>query len=369
MERSDRYLALDVLRGITIALMILVNTPGSWKYLYAPLRHADWHGCTLADLVFPFFLFVMGVSMFFSFTSHQNIWSRESLLRIASRVLLILILGIFINTYPQWLTDYSQLRIMGVLQRIAVAYGLAAFIVLAAPHRWLPAIGAGVLFAYWGILDFWGGPDPYSLEGNAAILFDRAILGDSHLYQGFGIPFDPEGILSSLPAAVTVIIGYMAGMLIRKTPGESLVPKLFLYGAAFAVAGYLWGLVFPLNKPLWTSSYVLYTAGLAALLFAILIYIIDLKGYRKWTTVFSVFGMNPLFLFILSVLWGKTLRLLVHIPDDQGRAISGSAWLYQNIFVTLAGNWSGSLAFALAHIVFFWLIGYLLYRFRIFVKV
>lgn len=369
MEQSNRYLALDVFRGMTIALMILVNTPGSWQYVYLPLRHAEWHGCTPTDLVFPFFLFVVGVSLFFSSVKYQHALSKASLWRVGRRTLLIFLLGIFINSYPQWMTDYSQLRIMGVLQRIAVAYGIAALIVLSAPGKWLPGVGAFILLVYWGILYFSGGADPYGLAGNATISIDRALLGENHLYRGFGIPFDPEGILSSLTSAVTVIIGYLAGRMIKETQSHRVPIKLVLYGSAFAIAGYLWGMMFPLNKPLWTSSYVLYTGGLAALLFAVLIYIIDMKGYKKWTLMFSVFGMNPLFLFILSVVWGKTLRLLIHIPDGEGKMMAGGAWLYQNIFVPLAGNMNGSLLYALAHIFFFWLIGYLLYRCRFFVKV
>lgn len=369
MEKSDRYLALDVLRGITIAFMILVNTPGSWQYVYPPLSHAEWHGCTPTDLVFPFFLFVVGVSLFFSLDKHLNASRKESLLRAGRRTLVIFLLGILINSYPQWLMDYSEVRIMGVLQRIALAYGIAAFIVLMVRPRWLPVIGAIILLCYWGILYFFGGTDPYSLAGNATIPIDRAILGENHLYHGFGIPFDPEGLLSSLPAVVTVIIGYLAGTIIKKTDRDDVVIKLVSYGAVFMIAGYLWGFVLPLNKPLWTSSYVLYTAGLAILLLAILIYIIDRKAYKKWTILFLVFGINPLFLFILSVIWGKTLRLLIHIPDSAGHPIAGSTWLYQNIFVPLAGNMNGSLLYALAHIAIFWLIGYTLYRLKIFVKV
>jgi predicted acyltransferase len=369
MEQSNRYPALDVLRGMTIALMILVNTPGSWQYVYPPLRHAEWRGCTPTDLVFPFFLFAVGVSLFFSLAKNQSKLSKESLWHIGRRVLLIFVLGIFLNSYPQWLTDYSHLRIMGVLQRIAVAYGLAALIVLAAPRRWLPGSGFCILLIYWGILYFFGGSDPYSLSGNATIPFDRALLGENHLYRGLGIAFDPEGILSSLPSAVTVLLGYLAGMMIRETPINRAPVKLALYGIAFTFAGYLWGLVFPINKALWTSSYVLYTAGLAGLLLALLIYIIDGKGYKKWSLLFSVFGMNPLFLFILSIVWGKTLRLIIRIPAGDGQTMAGSAWLYQNIFVPLAGNMNGSLAYALAHIALFGLVGYILYRCRFFVKV
>ena len=369
MQQSERYLALDVLRGMTIALMILVNTPGSWQYVYAPLRHAEWHGCTAADLVFPFFLFVVGVSLFFSLAKHHTKLNKESLLRVGRRALLIFVLGVFINSYPQWMTDYSQLRIMGVLQRIAVAYALAALIVMSAPRRWLPGIGVFILLIYWGILYFFGGPDPYSLHTNATIPFDKAILGASHLYKGFGIPFDPEGILSSLPSVATVLTGYLAGLMIHETERDRAPVQLSFFGIAFTIAGYLWGLVLPLNKPLWTSSYVLYTGGLAAVLFALLIYIIDIKAYKKWSLPFLVFGMNPLFLFILSVVWGKTLRLLIRIPDGAGNALTGSAWLYLNIFVPVAGGMNGSLAYALAHIAFFWLIGYVFYKRRIFVKV
>ncbi len=369
MEPSERYLALDVLRGMTIVLMILVNTPGSWQHVYAPLEHSLWHGCTPTDLVFPFFLFVAGVSLFFSLAGYKHESGRQLLWRVGRRTLLIFAIGLFINSYPQWLTDYSHLRIMGVLQRIALAYGLAALIVLWAPRRRLPIIGIFILAAYWGILYFFGGPDPYSLSGNAAIPFDRWILGENHMYRSFGIPFDPEGILSSLPAAVTVLIGYLAGGMIRESEIGRAPLGLIFYGLAMAFAGYLWGFEFPINKPLWTSSYVLYTAGLAALAFAVLIYIIDLKGYKKWSLLFSVFGMNPLFLFVLSVLWGKTLRQVIRIPVGDGNTMAGSAWLYQNIFVPWAGLMNGSLAYALAHVVLFWLIGYVLYRCRLFVKV
>lgn len=369
MEPSDRYPALDVLRGMTIALMILVNTPGSWQYVYAPFEHSQWHGVTPADLVFPFFLFAAGVSLFFSAAKYQNELSRASLWRVGRRTLLIFVIGVFINSYPQWLADYAHLRIMGVLQRIALAYGLAALLVLCVPRRLLAGAGAFILLAYWGILYFFGGSDPYSLSGNATIPLDRAILGENHLYRGFGIPFDPEGILSSLPAAVTVIIGYLAGrMLSEKEIGRAPL-RLIFHGLAAVFAGYLWGFVFPVNKPLWTSSYVLYTAGLAALVFAVLMYIIELKGCRKWTVLFSVFGMNPLFLFVLSILWGKTLRQLIAIPAGDGTAMTGSTWVYQNMFVPWAGLMNGSLAYALAHVVLIWLIGYALFRGRIFIKV
>lgn len=369
MKKSERYLALDVLRGMTIAFMITVNTPGSWQYVYPPLRHAAWHGCTPTDLVFPFFLFVVGVSMFFSFSKYQNTLNRQTLLHVGKRTLLIFLIGLFINSFPQWLTDYSHLRIMGVLQRIAVAYGLAAVIVLAFSRKTIAWLGGGILLVYWAIIYFLGGADPYSLEGNVTIPFDSAILGTNHLYKGFGIPFDPEGILSSLPAIVTVLIGYFAGVMIKETEKKRVPGKLLLYGVVAAVLGYVWGLAFPINKPLWTSSYVLYTAGLGAVLFALLIFIIDLKGYKRWTSFFVVFGMNPLFIYALSGLWAKALYTLIRIPDGDGGTMAGSTWLYQNVFEPLAGSMNGSLLYALTHIFFFWLIGYVLYKNKIFIKV
>ena len=306
MRKIERFLALDVFRGMTVAFMILVNTPGSWSHIYPPLRHAAWHGCTPTDLVFPFFLFVVGASMFFSFSKYQNKLNKETLLKIGKRTLLIFVIGLFINSFPQWTTDYSQLRIMGVLQRIALAYGLAALLVLSFSRKGVALVSVVVLFLYWGLLYFLGGADPYSLEGNITSTADAAVLGQQHLYSGFGIPFDPEGLFSTIPAVITVVLGYFAGMLISVTERNRVPLKLAAFGAILTLLGWLWGFILPINKLLWTSSYVLYTGGIAALLFALLIYIIDLKKYKKWTSFFIVFGMNPLFIYALSELWAQT---------------------------------------------------------------
>ncbi len=369
MKTTQRYLALDVLRGITIATMITVNTPGSWSHIYAPLRHAAWHGCTPTDLVFPFFLFVVGVSMFFSFSKYGNTLNHDSLLRIGKRTLLIFLIGLFLNSFPQWVKDFSHLRIMGVLQRIALVYGFASLIVLSAPKKWLPFIGGSILFLYWGIIYFFGTGDPYSLEGNATIPFDTFFLTENHLYKGFGIPFDPEGLLSTLPAIVTAILGYMAGSLIKQSNKTDVPRKLILWGGIGVVAGLIWGQFFPINKPIWTSSYVLYTGGLASAFLGILVWIIDLKNYTKWTSFFVVFGMNPLFIFALSGVWAITLSRIIKFEGSSGKMTNGYSWLYQELFVPLAGPLNGSLLFALTHIVFFWLIGYILYKKRIFIKV
>lgn len=368
MQKSQRYLALDVLRGITIAGMILVNTPGSWSHIYAPLRHAAWHGCTPTDLVFPFFLFVMGVSMFFSFSKYGSALNKQSLIKIGKRTLLIFAIGLFLNSFPQWKADFSTLRIMGVLQRIAIVYGVSSFIVLSFRYRTVLLIGSGILLGYWAILYLLGGNDPYSLEQNAVTTIDQWIFGEQHLYHGFGIAFDPEGLLSSVPAIVTTLIGYIIGRSIKMVAREQLPLHLLMVGGALTVIGWFWGYLLPLNKPIWTSSYVVYTAGLATLLIAILIWIIDIKEYKKWTSFFVVFGMNPLFIFALSGLWVKCLYHFVSISTNEG-VMNGYKALYTGVFVPLAGELNGSLLFAITHIIFFWFIGWVLYRNKIFIKV
>jgi predicted acyltransferase len=368
MKTTPRYLALDVLRGMTVATMILVNNPGSWAHIYAPLEHSKWHGCTPTDLVFPFFLFVVGVSMFFSFLKYGNTLNKESLIRVARRTFLIYAVGFFLASFPQWTTDFSKIRILGVLPRIALAYGIGSVIVLSFRRKYLPYIGVAILLFYWGLLYFLGGTDPYSLQGNATIPFDRAILGENHLYKGFGIPFDPEGLLSTIPAVVTVIIGYLIGALISETKKDLVYKRLAIAGVSGLISGLIWGIFFPINKPLWTSSYVLYTAGWACLVLAALVWIIDMKGYSKWATFFLVFGMNPLFIFALAGLWAK-LTWLIRIPLSDGTVQSGSGWLYTQIFVPLAGDINGSLLFAISHVALFWMIGYILYKKKIFIKV
>ena len=369
MEKTQRYLALDVLRGITIAMMITVNNPGSWSHIYTPLSHSHWNGCTPTDLVFPFFLFVVGVSMFFSFSKYEQSLTRESVMRIGKRTLLIFAIGLFFNSFPQWSRDFSHLRIMGVLQRIAVAYCASSLIVLSVRKKYLPWIGAVVLVSYWWVLYHFGTGDPYSLETNATIPFDRGVFGEKHLYRGFGIPFDPEGLLSTIPAIVTVIMGYLAGSVIRQSEWSKVPLSLIVGGVAAITAGIIWGQFFPINKPLWTSSYVLYSAGWAGLVLGILIWIIDLRGYKKWTTFFAVFGKNPLFIFALSDFWAITLIRIIRFQGPDGNMMNAYTWIYQHIFVPVAGEMNGSLLFALAHVALFWFIGSLLYRKNIVIKV
>ena len=366
---NQRYIALDVLRGMTVAFMILVNNPGSWSHIYAPLEHAAWQGCTPTDLVFPFFLFVVGASMFFSFSKYGSHLNKGSLLKIGKRTLLIFAIGLFLNSFPQWSQDFSRLRIMGVLQRIALAYGFSALIALSVPRKYLPYLGGIILLAYWGLVVYAGGMNPYSLAENPANPLDIALLGVNHLYKGFGIPFDPEGIFSTLPAVVTVLIGYLTGAVIKETEKIKVPVKLAVFGIIAVVAGWLWGLYFPICKAIWSSSYVLYTAGWASLLLGFLIWLIDLKGYSGWSTFFVVFGVNPLFIFAFSGLWARFLGRMIHLAGTDGKVVSGSTWLYNNIFVPVGGDLNGSLLYAIFHVLLFWLLGFVLFKKKIFIKV
>jgi predicted acyltransferase len=368
VKGSSRLISLDIFRGMTIAFMIIVNTPGSWQYVYPPLRHAEWHGATPTDLVFPFFLFIVGVSSFFSMKKYGNEINTGSILRIFRRTITIFAIGLFLNIFPYFGRDYSTLRIMGVLQRIALAYGLGAIICLSVRREHLWIVIAFVLMLYWGILAFFGGTDPYSLENNFAVKADTAILGANHLYKGFGIPFEPEGLLSTIPAVCTVIIGYYIGGMISKnsTNGKAVFLKLVLFGAAAIGTGYLWNIFFPINKPLWTSSYVLYTGGFAMVVLAILYFIADVLKIRKWAPFFLVFGTNALFAFFLAGIWTK-LMIFIKIPMGNEN-ITLYSWIYQKICVPVAGNLNGSLLFAILQMMLIWFIALVLYKKKIMIR-
>jgi len=372
VAQTNRILALDVFRGITITFMILVNTPGSWSHVYPPLLHAKWHGVTPTDLVFPFFLFIVGVSMFLSFSKYGQTINAKTLNKILIRVFLIFLIGLALNYFPFYNRALADLRILGVLQRIALAYGLGAFICLAVTHKNLWKVGLLILIGYWGLLYFFSGENPYSLENNLAKTIDLAILGEHHIYKGFGDFFDPEGFLSTIPAAVTVIIGYLMGHTIKNNSDHGiLVKNLLVVGTLSIFVGLIWDIYFPLNKPLWSSSYVIYTAGIASLVLGILIEVIDIHGYIRWTQPFVIFGMNPLIIYVFSIVWVKIMLYIVKWETAAGGSVNLYSWLYREVFATLfPGNLKfASFLFALSVIFLCWLFGLFLYRKKIYIKV
>lgn len=360
--------SLDVFRGMTISLMILVNTPGSWSYVYAPLRHASWHGCTPTDLVFPFFLQIVGISLWFSLKKQKSKLSKDIFLKIIKRASIIFLVGLFLNLFPYF--NFEKVRVLGVLQRISIAYFIGSILCVIFNKRNLIIITIILLLGYWGLLYLGNPANPYSLENNLAGKIDMFLFGENHIYKGFGIPFDPEGLLASLPAVGTVLIGYLTGGLISNNEEIlSKIKKLLFFGISLSLLGILWGEFFPINKPLWTSSYVVYTSGLGMIMLTFLILLVDLKNFGKWLQPFVHFGANPLFIFVFSGLYVKTISYLIVFPNGNEGKKSLYQYLFNDFFAPFFGNMNGSLIFALSHIVFFWGICYLLYRNKIFIKI
>ena len=370
---SQRYFALDILRGMTIALMILVNTPGSWSHIYAPFRHAAWHGFTPTDLVFPAFLFVVGNAMSFSLKKYEAKSEQHFLKKVLKRSLLIFVIGLFLSAFPfvyraggeLVLKDLSNMRIMGVLQRIALCYLFASLIIHYFKLKKSLIIGGVILLGYWAIMWFFGdAPDPYGLKTNAALKFDRMIFPEENLWKGFGFPFDPEGLLSTLPAIVNVIFGYAAGVFIQKS-GNNLktVWKLAIAAAVFIGIALFWDIYFPINKGIWTSSFVMYSTGWTLLLLSALIGIIEVAGFKKWTYFFEAFGKNPLFIFVMSGL----VVMLMNVIYVNGRALK--PLLYEKFYLSWLNDYNASLLFAISYMVLMWLLGYWLDKRKIYIKV
>lgn len=372
-----RLASLDAFRGLAVAGMILVNNPGSWSHVYGPLRHAPWHGATPTDLVFPFFLFAVGVSLSFSFAaraargdSRRDLWTH-----VARRALIIYGLGLFMAAFPGF--DLSTVRLVGVLARIALVYLVAGTLVLCLSRRAVCAVMLALLFGYWALMswvpvpDF--GPGDLSAEGNLAAHLDRMILG-VHMWSGGGGVYDPEGLLSTLPAVSTTLSGLFTGDYLRTRRalgdnGPGPVRRLAATGVALVLAGYAWDILFPISKPLWTSSYVVFTTGWALVALASLYWLIDVRGWRAWARPFLVYGMNAITVFVASGLVAKVLVLWRVPAGSDGATTSLYNRIYEAGFASWAGPLNGSLAFAFAT-VFFWLaILWVMYARRVFVKV
>mgnify|MGYP005748095089 FL=1 len=371
---SNRYLALDVLRGMTIAFMIIVNTPGSWSNLYAPLAHAEWHGFTPTDLVFPLFLFVVGNAMSFALKKLREMSPSDFYKKVFKRAFLIFAIGWLLNAFPFFdyneagemvFIDLSAVRFMGVLQRIALSYLIAALVLFWGGEKLGWIYSGAALLGYWALAFLFGDSgDPYSLTGNAQIKLDLALIGEKRMYTGEGIPFDPEGLLSTLTSAVNVIAGYLVGKLIQKKGNTLETVKILLISGVLLIAiSYLWDIVFPINKKIWTSSYTLLTIAWGEILLAGLIYLVEIQKLSKWTYFFQAFGRNPLILYVLS---GVVITLFSMIPVGE---TSFKGWLYQTFYTSWLGPKNASFLFAVSYMLLIWVIGLIMDKKKIYIKV
>jgi predicted acyltransferase len=375
-----RLSSLDVFRGITIAAMILANMAGVADDVYRPLSHSEWHGCTPTDLIFPCFLFIVGVAMTFSLAKYtaENKPTKAVYLRILRRTAILFILGLVLNGFWNkgiWTFDLSSIRLMGVLQRIALTYLFASLIVLKLPRKSQWLVAGGLLIAYWLTMMYIPVPDygagVLTREGNFGAFIDRLIIPKAHLYKGDGFNFmgDPEGLFSTIPAIVSVLAGYFTGEWIKdkKQATSQTSMDLVLFGLCCLVIAIIWDVAFPINKKIWTSSYVLFTSGWALMLLAACYELIEVRVIKRWSKPFEIMGLNAIALFVASVFLIKiTAKTQIGTGES---AISIYNWIYQNIFASWSGNFNGSFLFALVTLLFWYGVAVLMYQKRWFIKV
>jgi predicted acyltransferase len=373
-ETITRFTALDVFRGMTICFMIIVISPGSGALPYWPLDHAPWHGFTPTDLVFPSFLFAVGNALSFSEKKFAGLSSGQVLYRIFKRSIIIFLLGYLMSWFPFYRLDahndiipfpINETRYFGVLQRIAICYLLTALAVRYISQKFLVYLGVGILLLYWAVLLMFGTGDPFSLQGNAITKLDILLFGSTHLYYDHGV-FDPEGLLSTLPAVVNTLAGYMVGKYLQeKGMSRVAIRPLFLVGLAGIVIALLWNTIFPINKKIWSSSFSLLTIGIDLILLPILVLLTEKKGSegKGWVNFFTVFGKNPLVIYMFAEMLLIALR---KIPV-------GSINLYEQInntvFQAILSGSAGSLLFALTNMLCCWCVGWLLNKNKIYIKV
>ena len=367
-SKPERLVSLDVFRGATIAAMIMVNNPGSWSDVYAPLLHATWHGWTFTDLIFPFFLFIVGVAIVYAFSKKLggDIPKKSLYIKIVRRTLILFGLGLFLNGFPYF--ELNTLRIPGVLQRIAVCYFFASLIYLNAGKRaqWIWVIG--LLFVYW-ILMAWI-PVPGLGRGvlekgqNFSAYIDSIFL-KGHMWS-YTKTWDPEGIISTLPAIATTLFGVFTGMLLRSEKSKiEKTAHMLLWGNLALWIGMIWHMWLPINKNIWTSSYTVFMAGMALIVLAFCYYIVDVRGYQKWTRPFVIYGMNAISIYVLSGVLARLLDLIT--VDSEGTTLK--TWIYQIFFASWLSPKPASLVFALCFVLVLFAVSWLLYRKKIFIKV
>ena len=383
---NQRILALDIFRGITIAGMILVNNPGSWKSIYAPLAHASWNGLTPTDLVFPFFMFIMGISTCISLKKYDYNLTGATVWKIIKRTVIIFSIGlgiawfsVFCRTWNSFAGEdisfwsqfcrsfltFDQIRILGVLQRLALSYCFAALVAITMKHKHIPWLIAGLLLSYLCILLFGSGFE-YN-EKNILSVVDRAVLGINHIYNDNGI--EPEGLLSTIPAIAHVLIGFYCGKLMLEAKDiNEKIQRLFVIGTILAFSGFLLSYGCPINKKIWSPTFAIATCGLASVSLALLILIIDVKGKKAWSRFFESFGINPLFMYVTAGVFG-ILFDNIRFTVGEGKSINLHRYIYGEVLQPALGDYPGSLAYALLFVCLVWIAGYVLYKKKIYIKI
>lgn len=371
---NDRFITLDIFRGMTICFMIIVNSPGSGAVHWAPLDHAEWFGFTPTDLVFPSFLFAVGNALSFSKKKFES--DATFLGKIFKRTVIIFLLGYLMYWFPfmhrqegAWVFNaFAATRVMGVLQRIALCYFFGALIVHYCSKRTAVAISVVLLLGYWASLLMLGtAGEEYTMLGNAGTHFDLLILGDLHMYHNAGGPvaFEPEGLLSTLPSIVNVIGGFLAGSYIqRKGRNYESTAMLLIYGALLIFAALFWGQFFPIGKKLWTSSFALLTIGLDLVILGVLVYLFELRKFRWSTEFFLIFGRNSLAIYLLSELLIISIQTIWVSPG-----LSFYAWVNQVFFQPVFPGALGSHLFAVTFMMICWIVAYVMDRKKIYVKI
>lgn len=379
---QQRLVSLDAFRGITIAAMILVNNPGTWAAVYPPLRHAAWHGWTPTDLIFPFFLFIVGVAVAFAYQKRlaRGVPKGPLVRKAVRRTLILFGLGLLLAAYPFFtfspefgLRDFSVLRVPGVLQRIAVCYFVVTLLFLYTRPRVEYILAGVILFGYWAAMTLipvpgYGAGVLDEPAGTLAGYLDRVVFGD-HLWSQANREWDPEGFLSTFPAIVTTLIGVWTGrLLLTDRPGLEKIVRMFVCGLAAVAAGYVWSWFFPINKALWTSPYVLLTGGLGMCGLAVCYWIADVRGRKKWAKPFVEYGVNAITVYVLSGLLVQTI-LTIRVPGADGSSTSVQGWIFQNIFQPIGPDAFGSFLYALTWVAAMYLIAHVMFKRNIIVKV
>jgi len=377
---GSRLLSLDVFRGATIAGMMMVNNPGDWGYVYAPWRHSAWDGWTYTDTVFPFFLWIVGVAMMFSFSKRIARGDDKGTLamHVLLRSLIIFALGIFIAGFPFGLAfgntlSLATLRIPGVLQRIAICYFIAGMLVLNVSPRVQIGVTFSLLALYWILVKTVNVPGygvgVWTPTGNLAWFIDSHLLR-GHTWRGAPVPgFDPEGILSTLPAIATTMLGVFTGLFLRtERSKEEKVAWMFVAGSVFMLAGVIADNWLPINKNMWTSSYAVFMAGLALNVLACLYWIIDVKGWSSWSKPLAIYGMNAITVYVLSELLAE-LGWLIKVSGPGGTTISIQGWYYRALFLPLGGPMVASFLHSVVFMLAMYCIAYGMYRMKWFIKV